>query len=338
MTVLDQLPQGARVAIVRLRSLGDCVLTTPAIGLLNRARPDLAIGVVVEERFRAVFEGNPAVKQILPPAWAAVRQWRPTLCVNLHGGTRSQWITALSGAPWRAGFAHHNTTLAYNIKIPRAQKILRVERTVHTAEHMASAFFALGVRLQDVPRAQLFAGDSLESAKGADARRQSAKDLARPSGGALDTAPVLSGSLVKGKYAVLHPFASAPDKQWRAERFCEVARYLSLWNIKPVFLAGPQDSVAAFREHQIAQGSLNDAKALLSKAAVFIGNDSGPAHVAAAFGTPSVVLFGSSNPAIWGPWQTEAEIVVAPEGLKQVSVSRVIAAVERLRIVEEAHA
>jgi ADP-heptose:LPS heptosyltransferase len=304
MTVLDQLPQGARVAIVRLRSLGDCVLTTPAIGLLNRTRPDLAIGVVVEERFEAVFEGNPAVNQILPLAWPAVRQWRPTLCVNLHGGTRSQWITALSGAPWRAGFAHHNTTLAYNIKIPRAQKILRVQRTVHTAEHMASAFFALGVPLQDVPRAQLFAGEPLQ----------------------------------KGKYAVLHPFASAPDKQWRAERFCEVARYLSLWNIKPVFLAGPQDNVAAFREHQIVQGSLNDAKALLSKAAVFIGNDSGPAHVAAAFGTPSVVLFGSSNPAIWGPWQTEAEIVVAPEGLKQVSVSRVIAAVERLRIVEEAHA
>ena len=304
MTVLDQLPQGARVAIVRLRSLGDCVLTTPAIGLLNRARPDLAIGVVVEERFRAVFEENPAVNQILTPSWPAVRQWRPTLCVNLHGGTRSQWITALSGAPWRAGFAHHNTTLAYNIKIPRAQRILRVQRTVHTAEHMASAFFALGVPLQDVPRAQLFAGEPLQ----------------------------------KGRYAVLHPFASAPDKHWRAERFCEVARYLSLWNIKPLFLAGPHDTVAAFREHQIVQGSLSEAIALLSQAAVFIGNDSGPAHVAAAFGTPSVVLFGSSNPAIWGPWQTEGEIVVAPEGLKQVSVSRVIAALERLRIVEEAHA
>jgi ADP-heptose:LPS heptosyltransferase len=304
MTVLDQLPHGARVSIIRLRSLGDCVLTTPALALLNRARPDLAVGVVVEDRFRAVFEGNPAVSRILSPTWPSVRQWRPALCVNLHGGTRSQWMTALSGAQWRAGFANHNTTLAYNIKIPRAQKILGVQRTVHTAEHMASAFFALGVPLQDVPRAQLFAGEPP----------------------------------VKRKYAVIHPFASAPDKQWQAERFCEVARYLNLWNIKPVFLAGPRDNVMAFRQHQIVQGSLNEAKALLSKAAVFIGNDSGPAHVAAAFATPSVVLFGASNPAIWGPWQTEAEIVVAQEGLKQVSVSRVIAALERLRIVEEAHA
>jgi len=169
---------------------------------------------------------------------------------------------------------------------------------------MASAFFALGVPLQQVPRAQLFAGDS----------------------------PVM------GRYAVIHPFASTPEKQWRVERFCEVARYLNLWNITPVFLAGPKDDVSQFSAHQVMKGSLSEAMALLSKAAVFVGNDSGPAHMAAAFAVPSVVLFGASNPAIWGPWRTESEIVVAPDGLKDVSVSRVIAALERLRMLEEAHA
>jgi ADP-heptose:LPS heptosyltransferase len=309
MTVLDQLPQGARVAVIRLRSLGDCVLTTPALALLKKERPDLNIAVVVEERFRAVFEGNPAIGELLAPEWDMVRRWKADLCVNLHGGTRSQWITALSRARWRAGFANHNTTLAYNIKIPRAQKVMGVQRTVHTAEHLASAAFALGVPLQEVPRAQLF----VKAAGGGDA----------------------PGS---GRYAVFHPFASAPDKQWQPGRFCEVARYLDLWNIKPVFLAGPRDDVTEFRSHQIVQGSLSDAKALLSKASAFIGNDSGPAHMAAAFGVPSVVLFGASNHAIWGPWQTESEVVISQDGLRDVSVSRVIAAVERLRIVEEAHA
>jgi hypothetical protein len=52
----------------------------------------------------------------------------------------------------------------------------------------------------------------------------------------------------------------------------------------------------------------------------------------------SVVLFGPSNHAIWGPWQTESEIVVAPDGMREVTVSRVIAALERLRMFEEAHA
>lgn len=304
MTILEQLPERSRVAVIRLRSLGDCVLTTPGLRLLKTARPDLAIGVAVEERFQSVFEGNSAVSALLAPTWRAVRGWRPFLCVNLHGGTRSQWITALSGAKWRAGFAHHSTTFAYNVKIRRAQTIMDVNRTVHTAEHLASAFFALGVPIQPVPRAELAAADSL----------------------------------IQGRYAVLHPFASVPEKQWPAERFCEIARYLKLWNITPIFLSGPTDDPSPFGPHQVFRGTLTEATAVLSRASVFIGNDSGPAHIAAAFGVRSVVLFSNSNPAIWGPWRTEAEIVVAPDGLTQVSVSRVIAALERLRMLEEAHA
>ena len=64
-TVLEQLPTGAKVGIIRLRSLGDCVLTTPAIHLLKSFRPDLKIGVVVEARFAAVFRGNPEVDAVL---------------------------------------------------------------------------------------------------------------------------------------------------------------------------------------------------------------------------------------------------------------------------------
>ena len=304
MAILEHLPHGARVCIIRLRSLGDCVLTTPSITLLNEWRSDLQLAVSVESRFASVFEGNPAISAMLEPTWQAVRQWKPILTVNLHGGTRSQWMTALSGSKWRAGFAHHAFTLAYNLRIGRAQNILGVNRTVHTAEHLASAFFALGLPQQDIPQAQLFTSDSV----------------------------------LEGRYAVLHPYASAPNKTWPAERFCEVARFLKLWNILPVFLVGPDDDPTPFAAHKIYQGTLNQIKALLSNAAVFVGNDSGPAHIAAAFGVPSVVLFGASNPAIWGPWRTESEVIVAVEGIETVNVSRVIAALERLRTLEEAHA
>jgi heptosyltransferase-3 len=71
---------------------------------------------------------------------------------------------------------------------------------------------------------------------------------------------------------------------------------------------------------------------------LFVGNDSGPAHMAAAFGLPVVVLFGPSSPAIWGPWKTESEVVFATDGLGRLPVSRVIAALDRLRSLEEAHA
>jgi len=309
MTVLEQLPRGAHVCIIRLRSLGDCVLTTPAISLLKQARPDLQIGVVVESRFAAVFEGHPHVARVLAPNWLAVRRFRPRLCINLHGGSSSLWMTALSGARWRAGFAHHSVTLPYNLKIGRAQQILGVNRTVHTAEHLASAIFSLGLPLSPVPRASLAPGPFPRDAEAFGPR-----------------------------YAVLHAFASAPEKCWPAPRFLELARYLALWGITPVFVAGPDDDASTFESHRVFRASLAEAKALLSRAAMFVGNDSGPAHVAAAFGVPSLVLFGPSKPAIWGPWCTESEIVVAPEGLSSVTVTRVITAVDRLRTLAEAHA
>src|SRR3954469_10936308 len=89
--ILDTLPQGSRVAILRLRSLGDCVLTTPALNILKRHRGDLHVAIFVEDRFREIFEGNPDLDEILPPDLAAVRRFRPRLCLNLHGGTRSAW-------------------------------------------------------------------------------------------------------------------------------------------------------------------------------------------------------------------------------------------------------
>ena len=68
-SVLECLPRGSRVAILRLRSLGDCVLTTPALDILKRFRPDLRIAVFVENRFREIFEGNPDLAEILLPIW-----------------------------------------------------------------------------------------------------------------------------------------------------------------------------------------------------------------------------------------------------------------------------
>src|SRR5437588_4238814 len=105
-SVLECLPDGARVAVVRLRSMGDCILTTPAISILKQARPDLSISVVVEERFAALFQENPDITEIFLPKPPGLRRLQPHLCLNLHGGSRSATLTAFSGARFRAGFAH----------------------------------------------------------------------------------------------------------------------------------------------------------------------------------------------------------------------------------------
>jgi len=300
-SVLECLPRGSRVAILRLRSLGDSVLTTPALDILKRARPDLRIAVMVEDRFRAIFEGNSDVDAILPPDLGALRRARPQLCVNLHGGTRSAWMTALAGARYRAGFGHFRHQFVYNVRIPRAQQILGVERKVHTAEHVASAIFYLGAPKCEIPRAKC--------------------------GAVLPARPGQPGP------PVLHPFASGPGKTWRADGFLAIAEHLKQSGTDPVFIGGPGDDLSPFRTfHTLSCAPLAEIKQLLATASLFVGNDSGPAHMAAAFGLPVVVIFGASDPAIWGPWRTASEVVTAPRGIAHVDAAQVLDALTRLRV------
>ena len=160
-SLLESLPRGARVSVIRLRSLGDCVLTTPALALLKAHRPDSHIQIVVEPRFAGVFEGNPDVDEI-SVTHSLVNRNHADLVLNLHGGTRSMLMTVTSGAKFKAGFGHHRYSFVYSHKIPRAQQILGVERPVHTAEHLASAMFWLGVPQGEIPRAKLVAASRAE--------------------------------------------------------------------------------------------------------------------------------------------------------------------------------
>ena len=296
---LDSLSPGARLLVMRLRSLGDCVLTTPALDLLHAHRPDLPVAVAVEPRFAAVFEHNPAVAAILPPSLAEVRRWGARLVLNFHGGTRSAWLTLASGARLRAGFAHFRHRWAYNIRIPRAQEIFGQERMVHTAEHLASAMFFLGVPRAEIPRARLFAA-------------------AKPN---------------RSPYALLHPFAASEAKRWPPERFAALARHLQHEHgLSPVILGAEGDDFAPFKDFEILRGApLSEVKNWIAGASLFAGNDSGPAHMAAALGVPLLVLFGPSEPRIWGPWRAEAEVLHAPDGLDSIPVRRAIEAADRLR-------
>jgi ADP-heptose:LPS heptosyltransferase len=306
--LLERLPSGARIAVIRLRSLGDCVLTTPALALLKSYRPDLRVAVAVEDRFRAVFEGNPDVDELLAPRVAALFAWQPKLALNLHGGTRSMALTVASAPLVRAGFAHHRYSFLYSAKIPRAQEILGEERPVHTAEHVASAMFWLGVPRAPIPRARLAAGKPPDLAK--------------------------EGSVGKEGYAVLHPFASSPAKTWPAQRFLEVAAYLrDACDLEPVFLAGPADDGSAFQAFRVFRNApLDEVKSLMSGAQLFVGNDSGPAHIAAAFGVPVVVLFGPSDPVTWAPWRTEARVLTSPHGIGEIETAQVIAATQSVKV------
>jgi len=203
----------------------------------------------------------------------------------------------LSGAKYRAGFGHYRHRYAYNVLIPRTQEILNVDRTVHTAEHLASAMFFLGAPVTEITRARLVAAEKVPPR------------------------------------AVIHPVAATPEKTWRADGFVEVARRLQAARADVLFIGARADDLSPFREFPTLSGApLSEIKNLLASATIFVGNDSGPAHMAAAFGVPSVVLFGASNPAIWGPWRTSSEVVTAPGGIAAIPLDQVLGALSRLRV------
>lgn len=288
--VVSELPQGATVVVLRMRSLGDVVLITPALSLLKKARPDLRISVLLARPFQGLLAGNPDVTSELIdlgesfPLFRTLREIRrlkPALCLDLYGSTRTARWTALSGARFRAGYGHVSGSYCYGIKIPRAQDVLGLpaDQPVHTAEQHASAIFHLGVPLAEIPRASLHAEPE---------KRE------RP-------------------YAVLHIAALYHTKEWPLDRFRRTAEMLrDRMNLEPIFIAAPErsDMFAGLSAFTCLDNlSLACLKSLIAGAALFVGNDSGPAHVAAAFGVPTVAIFGSSNSAAWRPWRTVSAVV-----------------------------
>ena len=325
--VLRDLPPDSRLLVVRLRSIGDIVLMTPALRLLKQWRPDLKLSVLVESRFEPLIEANPDIDETIPLdreqagdfGWRTrlhrvreIRRGGFSVSMNLHGGPTSALLVGASGARWRVGFAHYPNLFLYNLRVPDARRILGQE-TVHTAEHQASAFFWMGLPRQEVPRPRLTIRPEWKESV--------ALRLSQ------------SGLNPQKPYAVVQPTALFATKQWAPEKFARVGEYLERGKgLEVIYTCGPgEGSTLDAVERSMKQSAslsigqvprrpmrrledleMGELVALLEGAKLFVGNDSGPAHIAGALGLPVVVIFGSSNSRIWRPWRAAAHIVQNP--------------------------
>jgi ADP-heptose:LPS heptosyltransferase len=156
---------------------------------------------------------------------------------------------------------------------------------------------------------------------------------------------------------IVHPGAASGSRRWPPERFAAVARELAASGLHPVITGTARERSLAVRvavaagigRESVAAGrtALADLAGLVANAALLISNDTGVAHLAVAFGTPSVTLFGPVSPALWGPPATTRRHVVLWKGatgrpgdargerpdprLLRISVDEVLAAAESLR-------
>ncbi|MDT7688200.1 MAG: heptosyltransferase [Acidobacteriota bacterium] len=335
-----------RVLVVRLRSIGDTVLATPSLYALRRFLPSARIDVLLEDWVAPLLEGSELVDRVVTverksnsSRLRVARQLRAEMydvVYNLHGGSTAALLTRATGAPHRVGYADYSYASLHNHAAPPSSMLWGREKT-HSAEQQLALIGWTGVPVTDRPSSRLAV---THEASAVVARRL------REEAGLTDAQP----------FALIHPAAAFDTKTWAAENFARVIEHLAARGLASVAVVAPGEAkvIEDVRAHVASPlAGFNDLRlpeltALAARASVFVGNDSGVAHVAAAMGTPQVVVFGSSNVAHWRPWtEAPAEVVREempcapcpgytcaefgePECIRRVPVERVLAAVERV--------
>jgi len=332
-----------KVLLVRLRSIGDTVLSTASALALKRFLPDVQVDILVEDWVAPLLANHPHLSNVvvlerggLMARARAARELRAAnydVVYNLHGGTTATFLTRATGARHRVGYKTYQYAQFHNHQAP-SPLLLWGQQKTHSVEQQLALPGWTGVPVTDRPRTQL--GIAPEAAESV--RRQLA-----------------SVGLEDRRIALIHPAAAFATKQWAAENFARVAEYVADHGFAPVAIVAPHekavlDDLVEASSVQVVTFdlSLPEVTALTARSQLFIGNDSGIAHIAAAVATPSVVIFGSSNIAHWRPWNSAAAEVVfeempcqpchgyfcekfaQPECILRVPVTRVTAAIDRV--------
>jgi predicted lipopolysaccharide heptosyltransferase III len=334
-----------KVLLVRLRSIGDTVLSTPSLFALKRFLPNAEIDILVEDWVAPVLDEQPHVDNVVvlerSGGFAArarvARQIRAAgydVVYNLHGGTTATFLTRATGARHRVGYKTYQYAQLHNHQSPPSS-LLWGEQKTHSVEQQLALLGWTGVPVSDRPRTQL----AVTSEAAASVHRRLAE----------------AGLEGDQRLALIHPAAAFATKQWATANFARIAEYLTERDFAPVAIAAPNESeiirtlsAAATAPIVSLELSLPEVTALAARSQIFVGNDSGIAHIAAAVGTPSVVIFGSSNIAHWHPWNKAAAEVVyeampcqpcpgyvcaqfsQPECILRVPVNRVVTAIDKI--------
>jgi lipopolysaccharide heptosyltransferase I len=273
-----------RLLVVRLSALGDVVHTIPAVVSLRDALPESEIAWAVEAPYRELVEIIAGVRSVP----VRVRGWtrRPIqsrqairgalrsiggadAAIDFQGLIKSALVARLSGAPLRYGF--DRAAIREKPALLFTNRHVRVDTSRHVVDQNAQLASAVAGLSDAQPAWGDFPVDS-------------------------------QGKL--GEYArsiVMLPGAGRPDKQWPPERFQELGRRIDM----PVVVAwgpGERDLAESTKLPLAPATDLRELAWLVRHAALVIGGDTGPLHLAAALGAKVVGLYGPTNPQRNGPY------------------------------------
>jgi heptosyltransferase-1 len=299
-----------RVLITRLSAFGDIVHAWPLVEALHRADETAVVAWVVEEQFAALVAAHPGVAQTI---CVATRRWRRApwradvrgeirratgdiaafgadVALDPQGLVKSALWPALAGVPRRIGFS-----------------------AGHRRERLAGTFYTKAVTPPTVARHVVDCNLALLAPL----------DVAAASAPTPDGRFLLAGGEDSGARAsrtvALLPASGKPGKCWPAGRFGELARRLAAAGWRPLVIVGPQEEALGLRVVAAAGGgaelapptSIPELARLLASCRAAVGGDTGPIHLAASLGTPTVAVFLNTDPERNGPRGACVNVVTA---------------------------
>jgi heptosyltransferase-1 len=309
------------ILIVRLSALGDVIRALPVLATLRARLPDAEVAWLVEDRAATLLRGHVHIDRLVEfprRRWQAalLRPWRwpgalremvglvltlrrPRLdvSIDLQGNLKSGILVGLAGAARRLGFARGTgreaNFLFQNERVVVGPDVHKMDRGLKLLEPLLGPAPA---------ETRVVVPSSAEESAAVDAF--------------LDEA-----GLTPGEFVVLHPGTSAfaAYKRWPPRRFGELARWLRERTGRPSLVTWTPGEEALLRDVLAASdgaaraspiwGRLGELTALLGRAGLVVGADTGPPHLAAAMGTPTVVLFGQKDPRLYAPYGPRVEVV-----------------------------
>jgi predicted lipopolysaccharide heptosyltransferase III len=356
-----------KILLIRLRLIGDVVFTTPAVAALRRHYPNASLSYLVERGAEPIVRHSPHLDHVIvaerPRGFArlaydvalarGLRRQRYDLVIDFHGGPRSAWLTWATGAGRRIGYAMPGRAWAYTDTVPWTRSLVPAR---HSVENQWDLLTPLGVAPPERGSSPVEMAVSDHVTAAVTARLRAA--------GVADEAPLV----------LMHVSAGNPFRRWPADHFADVAAALARADHarRIIITSGPSeqeaaDAIAAAAAARAADAAssivrcgefdLAELRALAARAALYIGGDSGPLHVAATTDVPVVALFGPTLPERSMPWRSASARAIAVDAgalpcrpchqrrcvpgdfrcLTRVAPDRVVAAAEQLLKEETSH-
>ena len=302
----------ARFLVLRGGALGDFMVTLPALAALRERWPDAEIELVGYPSFAKLAREAGLVNRVTSLHGANIARFfslRPEFPPD-----QAQWIRSFD---FVITYLHDpDGTVVNNLYLAGA-------RTVLYGSPLVQERHAIDQMLRPLENLAVYASGTASALPVSDEARKAGRALAG-----------------EKPFVLIHPGSGSPRKNWPLENFVALAQRLRTEHgLQTVFLTGEADESAAAGLAQLAPDwphrnglDLLQVTHLLSAAAVYVGNDSGITHLAAALGTPTLALFGPSNPDLWAPRGNHVSVLKAPAGnLDQLEVDAVAAEAIRAR-------